>query len=284
MPGRYHAFEVRVTGASAESEFAKRLWQDLLAPSLSWECDLNRNETHGGWQITRGWMERPTLVGDSAAPSSPRCLFTWEPTGIRRDVSRHRTFHAGHADQPRPSAQRCERGAHKYPLPRLSDGRTRRAWTTRIQVSNRDPLHPSGRRKFASNGASEGGILVAARDLDGIGNAPDLVVKTANSLTPVGIWVNSYHGGFFKAQDGIYSPSIWSQIPIWAAVRSSDGAFRGAMLMSNPSRARLVTQTHPGQRRANYDHRKKVAIRMPLRLTAEPLRPRGPPSFVPALS
>src|SRR5208337_21328 len=44
--------------------------------------------------------------------------------------------------------------------------------------------------------AAEGGLLVIARDVDGIGDDLDLIIKSARSLAPVGVWINDHRGGF----------------------------------------------------------------------------------------
>jgi len=59
--------------------------------------------------------------------------------------------------------------------------------------------------------AEEGGLFVIARDVDGAGNDLDLIIKSASSLAPVGVWINDHRGGFTKVDSSIYAPSIWSE-------------------------------------------------------------------------
>ena len=64
----------------------------------------------------------------------------------------------------------------------------------------------------------QAGLLVTARDVDGIGNDLDLIIKSAKSFTPIGVWINNHHGGFTKADASVYAPSIWSDGPFMLSV------------------------------------------------------------------
>jgi len=57
-----------------------------------------------------------------------------------------------------------------------------------------------------------GGLRIVARDVDGDGDL-DLVIKSARSLAPVGVWINDGHGRFTEGDPGAYPPSIWSEGP-----------------------------------------------------------------------
>ena len=54
-------------------------------------------------------------------------------------------------------------------------------------------------------------LLVSVRDVDGRGGDLDLIIKTARSFTPVGVWVNDHHGGFIKTDASVYSAVLWSE-------------------------------------------------------------------------
>jgi hypothetical protein len=62
--------------------------------------------------------------------------------------------------------------------------------------------------------AAEGGLLVIARDVDGIGNDLDLIIKSARSFVPVGVWINDHRGGFIKADSRAYAQFIFSEVPM----------------------------------------------------------------------
>lgn len=69
----------------------------------------------------------------------------------------------------------------------------------------------AGTSSFSVAGET-GGLRIVARDVDGDGDL-DLVIKSARSLTPVGVWINDGHGGFTEGDPGAYPPSIWSEGP-----------------------------------------------------------------------
>jgi hypothetical protein len=58
--------------------------------------------------------------------------------------------------------------------------------------------------------ASEGGLNIIPRDVDGDGDL-DLVITSAWSLSPVGLWINDGHGGFTQGDPSAYPQSIWTE-------------------------------------------------------------------------
>jgi len=124
--------------------------------------------------------------------------------------------------------------------------------------------------------ADEGGLLVTARDVDGIGNDLDLIIKTARSFTPVGVWINNHHGGFTKADPGVYAPSIWSDGPFMLSVDSPD-TLQGAILLWRQSYIHPSAQRCPGERWMRQGFVDVADLRVPSRLREDPQHARGPP-------
>ena len=60
--------------------------------------------------------------------------------------------------------------------------------------------------------AREGGLRIIARDVDADGDL-DLVVSSAGSLAPVGVWINDGHGNFTEGNPAAYPSSIWGGAP-----------------------------------------------------------------------
>jgi hypothetical protein len=60
--------------------------------------------------------------------------------------------------------------------------------------------------------AEEGGLRIIPRDVDGDGDL-DLVITSARSFVPVGVWINDGHGGFTQGDATAYSRSIWTECP-----------------------------------------------------------------------
>ena len=56
--------------------------------------------------------------------------------------------------------------------------------------------------------AQRGGLRIIPRDVDGDWDL-DLVITTAWSFTPVGVWINDGHGGFIRGDPTAYPQSIW---------------------------------------------------------------------------
>ena len=127
--------------------------------------------------------------------------------------------------------------------------------------------------------AGEGGLLVTARDVDGAGNDLDLIIKTARSFTPVGVWINDHHGGFTKADASVYAPSIWSDGPLLLSVNPPD-TFQGAILLWHQSYIHPSTQRCPGERWMRQGFVELADLDVPSRLTADPQHTRGPPPFL----
>src|ERR1035438_3669817 len=94
--------------------------------------------------------------------------------------------------------------------------------------------------------ANAAGLLVTARDVDGIGNDLDLIIKSANSFTPIGIWVNNHHGGFTRVDAGLYAASIWSESPQLLSLNTVDTVCR-AILLWHQSYIQPLAQRLPGE-------------------------------------
>jgi hypothetical protein len=124
----------------------------------------------------------------------------------------------------------------------------------------------------------EGGLLVTARDVDGMGNDLDLIIKSARSFTPLGVWINDHHGGFTKADASAYAPAIWSDGPLLLSVNQPD-TLRGAILLWHQSYLQPVTQRCPGERWTSQARVEQSDFDLLWRLTAGPQQMRGPPSL-----
>jgi hypothetical protein len=124
--------------------------------------------------------------------------------------------------------------------------------------------------------AGEGGLLVTARDVDGAGNDLDLIIKSASSFTPVGVWINDHHGGFTKADASIYAPSIWADGPLLLPGHPPD-TFQGAMVLWRQSYLQPSTQRSPGEGYMRRGWVERTDLDEPSRLSTEPNQTRGPP-------
>jgi len=60
--------------------------------------------------------------------------------------------------------------------------------------------------------AEKGGLRIFPRDVDGDGDL-DLVVMSAWTLAPVGVWINNGHGEFTQGDLTAYPRSIWTEGP-----------------------------------------------------------------------
>ena len=124
--------------------------------------------------------------------------------------------------------------------------------------------------------AAEGGLLVIARDVDGIGDDLDLIIKSARSLAPVGVWINDHRGGFTKADPSLYAASIWFEVPLLVFVNPLESV-HPAGLPSHPS------CNNPPARRFPFKHAtgeilvNSTNFAFPSRLTAGPHQTRAPP-------
>ena len=61
--------------------------------------------------------------------------------------------------------------------------------------------------------AQRGGLRIIARDVNGDWDL-DLVISSARSLTPVGVWINDGHGRFTRGDPTAYPQSIWNEGPL----------------------------------------------------------------------
>jgi hypothetical protein len=125
--------------------------------------------------------------------------------------------------------------------------------------------------------ANAAGLIVTARDVDGIGNDLDLIIKSANSFTPIGIWLNNHRGGFIKADANVYAPSIWADGPLLLSA-SPPEVFQGAILLLHQSTIHPSTQRCPGERWMLQALFEPTDLEVPSRLTSDPQQTRGPPS------
>jgi hypothetical protein len=124
--------------------------------------------------------------------------------------------------------------------------------------------------------AAEGGLLVIARDVDGVGDDLDLIIKSARSFAPVGVWINDHRGGFTKADPSLYAASIWSEVPLLVSDNPQESV-HPAGLPSHPS------CNNPPVRRFPFEHRvgeilvNSANFAFPSRLTTGPHQTRAPP-------
>lgn len=72
--------------------------------------------------------------------------------------------------------------------------------------------------------AEEGGLRILPRDVDGDGDL-DLVIISARSFAPVGVWINDGHGGFTQGDETTYSRSIWTEVPGISSGNNRQGIF-----------------------------------------------------------
>jgi hypothetical protein len=124
--------------------------------------------------------------------------------------------------------------------------------------------------------AAEGGLLIIARDVDGIGDDLDLIIKSARSLAPVGVWINDHHGGFTKADPSAYAPSIWFEVPLLVSDNPPESVHAAGL----PSH---LSCNNPPARRFPFKHATReifvnsTNFAFPSRLTAGPHQTRAPP-------
>ena len=71
-------------------------------------------------------------------------------------------------------------------------------------------LSAGGKSRSISVSAEEGGLQIAARDVDADGDL-DLVVTSAKSSAVVGVWINDGHGLFTPSDPATYARSIWTE-------------------------------------------------------------------------
>jgi len=125
--------------------------------------------------------------------------------------------------------------------------------------------------------AEEGGLLVIARDVDGVGNDLDLIIKSASSLAPAGVWINDHRGGFTKADSSIYAPSIWSE---GSLIRSQNPTnhLQPAVAPSYQPCIHPLAQCYRFALWLGEDLVKSSSFALPSRLTVGSHQTRGPPS------
>ena len=153
-----------------------------------------------------------------------------------------------------------------------AEGRSVKGFSYRVELQL--SAHP-GPSSFKLS-APQGGLHIVPRDVNGDGEL-DLVITTAWSHSPVGVWINDGHGAFSESKSTSYPTSIWiespgilSEIPhetFQAAVieshRFSIDSSNGSYLFSNLS--------------LNY-LRRTLAIGKPISIAATRPRTRAPPS------
>jgi hypothetical protein len=61
--------------------------------------------------------------------------------------------------------------------------------------------------------ADRGGLLIIPRDVDGDWDL-DLIITSARTFTPVGVWINDGHGGFIRSDSTAYPQSTWNEGPL----------------------------------------------------------------------
>lgn len=146
----------------------------------------------------------------------------------------------------------------------------------RFQISLLSPAH--GFESALDLNTGEGGLLVTARDVDGIGNDLDLIIKDAKSYTPLGLWINDHHGGFIKADPRLYAQSLWAEGPTLAAAHPLDKIQRVLPAQSQPCIYPLLPL---GARRVRSRPGLIDAWNLgsPSRRTVDPHKTRGPPSY-----
>jgi hypothetical protein len=60
--------------------------------------------------------------------------------------------------------------------------------------------------------AQRGGLRIIPRDVNGDWDL-DLIITSAWSFTPVGVWINDGHGGFTRSNPTAYPQSTWTEGP-----------------------------------------------------------------------
>jgi len=60
--------------------------------------------------------------------------------------------------------------------------------------------------------AQRGGLLIVPRDVDGDWDL-DLIITSARTLSPVGVWINDGHGGFNRSDLTPHLQSTWAEGP-----------------------------------------------------------------------
>jgi hypothetical protein len=119
-------------------------------------------------------------------------------------------------------------------------------------------------------------LLVIARDVDGTGDDLDLIIKSARSLAPVGVWINDHRGGFTKADPSLYASSIWFEVPLLVFVNPPESV-HPAGLPSHPSCINPPARRFPFKNAVGEILVNSMNFAFPSRLTAGPHQTRAPP-------
>jgi len=90
-----------------------------------------------------------------------------------------------------------------------AEGRGAKGFSYRVelQLSTRRDL------SFFRVSAAPGGLHIVPRDVNGDGEL-DLVVTSAWSRLPVGVWINDGHGVFTQGDAAVYPQTIWIESPV----------------------------------------------------------------------
>jgi len=80
------------------------------------------------------------------------------------------------------------------------------SYRVELQLSTRRDL------SFFPVSAAPGGLHIVPRDVNGDGEL-DLVITSAWSRAPVGVWINDGHGVFTQGDAEVYPTAIWSESP-----------------------------------------------------------------------
>jgi len=125
--------------------------------------------------------------------------------------------------------------------------------------------------------AEEGGLLVIARDVDGVGDDLDLIVKSAWSLAPIGVWINDHRGGFTKVDSSAYAPSIWNESPLIFSENPANH-LQPVAAPSYPSCIHSLTRRYRSAPWLGEGFVTSSNFAVPSRLTVGAHQTRGPPS------
>lgn len=162
------------------------------------------------------------LVVAALSLSAVTCLAAENPSSV---------FGAGQA----PASERCSAGEaqqnHRFDLVIVQPkGWGRKGF--RFQISLLSPAN--GLESALDLNAGENGLLVTARDVDGVGNDLDLIIKDAKSYTPLGLWINDHQGGFIKVDSRLYAQSLWADGPFLLALGLPDALQRAIISLPQP--------------------------------------------------
>lgn len=83
-----------------------------------------------------------------------------------------------------------------------AEGRGTNGYRYQVDLDLTTGAGPSSFSVFAQSG----GLLIVPRDVDGDWDV-DLVISSARTLAPVGVWINDGHGGFIRSSPTAYTRS-----------------------------------------------------------------------------